>query len=208
MFVGSDFHLPRHIEQARRYTVHFFRTDPVSTGSMTRFVLKRSPLMFVGGIGGTASFLQLPLPLDMLVAAVLTLRTLAALPLYLELARALSFPLNAVNPLDEVVAVETLAIEGAYDRRPDRGGGGTGSSEGGTGAEFLKVDGTGGTGVVETRLNCCFRSREGLLLLTLLSSSGVAEGADLFLQLMSVLEADAEIREPGDVSRWLLPLSP
>jgi hypothetical protein len=69
------------------------------------------------GNGGTG-LLDLHEPEDILVAAVDTLRTLALL----LLERHPFFPLNAVNPDDEVVAVETLAIEGAYDRRLDCGG--------------------------------------------------------------------------------------
>lgn len=54
-------------------------------------------------------------PEDMLVAAVETLRTLALL----LLARHLFLPLKAVKADDEVVVVEMLAMDGAYERRLD-----------------------------------------------------------------------------------------
>jgi hypothetical protein len=54
-------------------------------------------------------------PEDILVAAVETLRTLALL----LLARHLFLPLNAVKADDEVVVVEILAMDGAYERRLD-----------------------------------------------------------------------------------------
>jgi hypothetical protein len=84
--------------------------------------------MLVAGNGGGDAFfplaptLQLPLSLDRLVA---TVDTLCKLGLYRELfelfAVHLFFPLKAVNADEEVVAVDTLAIEGAYDRRLELG---------------------------------------------------------------------------------------
>jgi len=78
----------------------------------------------VAGSGGGGAFfpfapaLQLPLPLERLVAAVETLRTLALLALYRELFELLAVHLfllllNAVNAEEDVVVVSTLAIEGA-----------------------------------------------------------------------------------------------
>jgi len=72
--------------------------------------------MLVAGNGGGGAFfplaptLQLSLSLDRLVAAVDTLRMLALLTLYRE---PCFFPLKAVNAEDEVVVVDTLAMEGA-----------------------------------------------------------------------------------------------
>lgn len=79
---------------------------------------KYAPLTLAGSGGGGPFFplATLPDPDETLVAFVETLRTLAALPLYLELALVLVLlylPLKAVNPDELVVAVETLAMEGA-----------------------------------------------------------------------------------------------
>jgi hypothetical protein len=80
---------------------------------------KYIPLTLVGNGGGGPFFpfatRHDPEPDETLVAFVETLRTLAALPLYLELVVLilLFLPLKAVNPDELVVAVDTLAIEGA-----------------------------------------------------------------------------------------------
>lgn len=73
----------------------------------------------MAGSGGGGPFfpvvdLHEPEPEETLVAFVETLRTLAALPLYLELVLDLLYlPLNAVKPDELVVVVDTLAMEGA-----------------------------------------------------------------------------------------------
>ncbi len=64
--------------------------------------------LMLDGSGGRLP-VDLHEPDDTLVAAVDTLRTLAPL----LLARDLFLPLKAVNPDDDVVVVETLAIDGA-----------------------------------------------------------------------------------------------
>lgn len=127
--------------------------------------------MFAGNGGGgffpPAPTLQLPLPLDTLVALVETLRTLALLALYrdeFELPVHRFFPLNAVNAEEAVVDVETLEIEGAYDflEEDDEsagmivGGsgisnkGGVGPKEGGIWKDF-GIAGTGGASAVVLR---------------------------------------------------------
>lgn len=184
-------------------------------------------LTFFGNGGGAffspAPTLQLPLPLDTLVALVEMLRTLALLALYLdefELAVHRFFPLNAVNAEEAVVDVETLEIEGAYDFLEDesagmivRGGGisykgGVGPNEGGIRKECGTL-GTGGASdfVLAKRLNAWLSADcVGLLLLALRSGLAVgvvgAAGTDrLRPQLLPVLVVETLMSEPGETSR-------